>query len=299
MVQTMLDKGVIAVVAVDTTLNPTSTGGYDVGSLRVGEVVQWFPQHVRISLYNDRTGLRQEVTLPKSVVAIIENPLYSIMNEHNSTLQRLKGKLNLLDTVENQASSGKLDLIVQLPYVIKSEARRAEAERRRGDIETQLKGSQYGIAYTDGTERVTQLNRPATNNLLDTVKFLTEMLYTELGLTTSVMDGTADEKTMLNYQNRTVEPILGAIADGLKRTFLTQTARTQGQSVEYFREPFKLVPITSIADVADKLTRNEVLTSNEVRGLIGFAPASDPNADKLLNKNMPTPAGSSPPQGPQ
>lgn len=285
----MFDKGVIALVPIDTTLSPEVVGSYDILTMRVGEIVSWYPKHVRISLYNDIRGMREEITLTKSSVAIIENPLYSVMNEPNSTLQRLIRKLNLLDSVDEQASSGKLDLIIQLPYVIKSEARRQQAEQRRKDIEVQLKGSQYGIAYTDGTERITQLNRPVENSLLAQVEYLTNMLYGQLGLTEDVFNGTANETTMLNYYNRTIEPILAAIAEGLKRSFLTKTARTQLQSVEYFRDPFKLVAISDLAEIADKFTRNEILSSNEVRGIIGVSPAKDPNADKLMNKNLPEP----------
>lgn len=284
---TLFDKGVLAVVPVDTTLDPSATGAFDIKTLRVGEIVGWFPRHVRVSLYNDELGRRDEIVLEKKFVAIIENPLYSVMNEQNSTLQRLITKLNLLDVVDNQSSSGKLDIIIQLPYVIKSEARRQQAEQRRTDIEFQLKGSQYGIAYTDGTEKITQLNRPAENNLLKQVEFLVEMLYGQLGLTAEVMNGNADEKTMLNYMNRTIVPILDAIVEGMERTFLTKTARSQNQSIMYFHDPFKLVPIASIADIADKFARNEILTSNEIRGIIGFKPAKDKNADKLINSNMP------------
>ena len=287
---TLFDKGVAAIVPVDTTLDPTTSGGFDVKTLRVGEIVTWWPRSVRISLYNETTGRREEVTLDKKFVAIIENPLYAVMNEPNSTLQRLISKLNMLDAVDEASSSGKLDLIIQLPYVIKSEARRAQAEQRRKDIEFQLKGSQYGIAYTDGTEKITQLNRPAENNLLKQVEYLTDMLYGQLGLTAEVMNGTADEKAMLNYNNRTIEPVLAAITEAMKRTFLTKTARSQLQSIIYIRDPFKLVPINDIADIADKLARNEILSSNELRGIMGIKPSSDPKADKLLNSNMPQPS---------
>lgn len=284
---TLFDKGVIALVPVDTSINPLKDGGYDIKTIRVGEIVQWHPQHVRVSLYRESTGQREEITLSKSVVAVIENPLYSIMNEPNSTLQRLIHKLTLLDAVDEQSSSGKLDLIIQLPYVIKSEARRQQADQRRKDIEFQLKGSQYGIAYTDGTEKITQLNRPSENNLLAQIEYLTKMLYGQLGITPEILNGTADEKTMLNYTNRTIEPVLGAIAEAMKRTFLTKTARTQRQSIEYYRDPFKLVPINDIAEIADKFTRNEILTSNEVRQIVGFKPANDKKADELRNSNMP------------
>jgi hypothetical protein len=286
-VLTLFDKGVAAIVPVDTTLDPNLTGGYDVNTLRVGEIVTWFPQKVRVSLYNEQTGRREEVTLDKSFVAIVENPLYNVMNEPNSTLQRLIRKLNLMDSVDEQSSSGKLDLIIQLPYVIKSEARRQQADQRRKDIEFQLKGSQYGIAYTDGTEKVTQLNRPAENNLLAQIEYLSAMLYGQLGITEEVMDGTADEKTMINYYNRTVEPVLSAIVDSMKRTFLTKTARSQSQSIMFFRDPFKLVPLADLAEIADKFTRNEILTSNEFRQIVGFKPSKDPKADSLRNSNMP------------
>ena len=284
---TLFDKGVIAIVPVETDLSPLETGGYDIKNLRVGEVVEWFPRHVKVSLWNDITGKREEVTLPKKVVSIIENPLYSVMNEPNSTLQRLIRKLNLLDAVDEASSSGKLDLIIQLPYVIKSEARRQQAEQRAKDIEVQLKGSQYGIAYTDGTERITQLNRPAENHLLKQIDYLTSMLYGQLGLTEDVFSGKADEATMLNYYNRTIEPILASVSEGMKRTFLTQTARSQGQSIEIFRDPFRLVPVSQLAEIADKFTRNEILSSNEVRSFIGMRPSGDPKAEELRNKNIP------------
>ena len=292
---TLFDRGVAALVPVDTSINPEQSGGYDILTLRVGEITEWFPQHVRINVYNEATGNREEITLNKSAVAIIENPLYSVMNEPNSTLQRLVRKLGLLDAVDEQSASGKLDLIIQLPYVIKSEARRQQAEQRRQDIEFQLKGSQYGIAYTDGTEKITQLNRPAENNLMAQIEYLTAMLYGQLGLTEEVMNGTADEKAMLNYWNRTVEPVLTAVVEGMRRTFLTKTARTQKQSIEFFRDPFRLVPVENIAEIADKFTRNEIMTSNEIRQVVGLKPHSDPKADKLVNSNMPidkaTPTG--------
>lgn len=288
-VMSCLDKGVIAIVPVDTTSTPVNSNAYDVLSLRVADIVQWYPRHVRVDIYNDKTGRREEVVLPKDAVAIIENPLYSVMNEPNSTLQRLIRKLNLLDAVDEQSSSGKLDMIIQLPYVIKSEARRQQAEQRRKDIEFQLKGSQYGIAYTDGTEKITQLNRPAENNLLKTVEFLTEMLYGQLGITAEIMNGTADEKAMLNYINRTIEPLLNAISGEMKRKFLSKTARSQGQSIEYFRDPFKLVPMSDLAEMADKFTRNEIFSSNEFRQFLGVKPSKDPKADELRNSNMPQP----------
>lgn len=286
-VLTVLDKGVAAIVPVDTTLNPGETGGFDIRTLRVGEIVKWHPRHVRVSVYNEAKGFREEVTLEKKFVAIVENPLYAVMNEPNSTLQRLIRKLNLLDAVDEQSSSGKLDLIIQLPYVIKSEARRTQAEQRRKDIEEQLKGSQYGIAYTDGTEKITQLNRPAENNLWKQIQDLTEMLYGQLGITPEVMNGTADEATMLNYYNRTVEPILTDMVEAMLRTFLTKTARSQKQSILFFRDPFKLVPMANIAEMADKFTRNEIFTSNEIRQFIGVKPSKDPKADQLINSNMP------------
>ena len=287
LVQTLFDEGVIAILPVDTTLNPLTTGGYDVNTMRVGRVMQWYPKHVRVRAYNDNKGVQEEVTVPKSMVAIVENPLYSVMNEPSSTLQRLLRKLNLLDEVDEQSASGKLDLIIQLPYVIKTPARRAEADKRLKEVEFQLKGSQYGIAYTDGTEKITQLNRPATNNLMDQVTYLTAMLYGQLGITDAVMNGTADEPTMLNYYNRTIEPILAAVTESMARTFLTRTARSQGQSIVYIRDPFKLVPVKDLAEIADKFTRNEVLSSNDLRSIVGFRPSQDPKADQLLNKNLP------------
>jgi hypothetical protein len=284
---TLFDKGVAALVPVDTTISPEKSGGFDIMTIRVGDIMTWYPHHVRVSVYNDRRAQREEITLHKSSVAIIENPLYAVMNEPNSTLQRLLHKLNLLDSIDEQSASGKLDLIIQLPYVIKSESRREQAEQRRKDIEFQLKGSQYGIAYTDGTEKITQLNRPAENNLMAQVEYLTEMLYGQLGLTNEVMNGTADEKAMLNYWNRTIEPVLTSIVEAMRRSFLTKTARTQRQDVKFFRDPFRLVPIENIAEIADKFTRNEILTSNEIRQVVGLSPHSDPKADRLVNSNMP------------
>lgn len=289
-VLTLFEKGVIAIVPVETSLNPNVTGGYDIRNLRVGEIVKWYPRHVRVNIYNEKTGRREEVTLEKSVVAIVENPLYLVMNEPNSTLQRLMRKLSLLDVVDEQSSSGKLDLIIQLPYVIRNEAKKAAAEQRRRDIEFQLKGSQYGIAYTDGTEKITQLNRPAENNLLKQVEYLTQMLYAQLGITEEILNGTADEVTMLNYYNRTIEPLLDAVVEEFRRKFLTKTARTQGQSVQYYRDPFKFVPVSQIAEISDKFTRNEIATSNEMRGAIGWRPHPDPKADELRNSNMPAPS---------
>jgi len=286
---TLFEKGVAAIVPVETDISPVDTGGYDIKSVRVGEVVGWHPQHIRVSLYDERVGERKEITLPKKMVAIVENPLYAVMNEPNSTLQRLTRKLAMMDSVDEQTSSGKLDMIIQLPYVIKSEARRQQAEQRRQDIEFQLKGSQYGIAYTDGTEKIQQLNRPVENNFLKQIEYLTAQLYAQLGLTEEVMNGTADEKAMLNYHNRTIKPIVRAIAEEMKRKFLTKTARTQGQSVMFFRDPFALVPMEQVAEIADKFTRNEVLSANEIRQGIGFRPSTDPKADQLINSNMPQP----------
>lgn len=285
-VQSMFDEGVVAVVPVDTTLNPLQTGGFDVDTARVAKITQWYPQHVVCEVYNDKTGKKEELLLPKRVVLIIENPLYSVMNEPNSTLQRLIRKLNLLDSIDEQTSSGKLDLIIQLPYIIKTDARRKQAEQRRKDIEMQLSGSKYGIAYTDGTERITQLNRSVENNLLNQIEYLTKTLYSQLGFTEEVFNGTADEKTMLNYNNRTIEPILSEIVDEIKRKWLTKTARSQGQSIMFFKDPFKLVPVEKIADIADKFTRNEILSSNELRGIVGFKPVDDPKADELRNANL-------------
>ena len=285
----MLDEGVVAVVPVDTTLNPKTTGSYDITSMRTGKILEWSATSVKIKVYNDRTGQKEDIILPKSMVGIIENPLYSVINEPNSTMQRLIRKLNLLDSIDEQSGAGKLDLIIQLPYIIKTDARRQQAEQRRKEIEMQLAGSKYGIAYTDGTERVTQLNRPVENNLMKQIEYLTSMLYSQLGFHQTILDGTADEKTMLNYTNRTIEPIASAIVDELKRKFLTKTARTQGQSIEFFRNPFRLVPINNIADIADKFTRNEILTSNEIRQIIGMKPSDDPKADQLVNSNIAQP----------
>lgn len=285
-VMSMLDEGCVAIVPVDTTIDPAKSGSYEINTMRTGKILEWYPAHIRVRVYNDKRGIHEEIVLPKSSVAIIENPLYAVINEPNSTMQRLIRKLNLLDVVDEQTSSGKLDLIIQLPYVIKSEARRKQAEERRKDIEMQLSGSKYGIAYTDGTERITQLNRPAENNLMKQVEYLTSMLYSQLGLTQSIMDGSADDKTMLNYYNRTVEPILAAITDEIKRKFLTKTARAQKQTVMYFRDPFKLTPVVDLAEIADKFTRNEIMTSNEIRQIVGMKPADDPSADELRNKNL-------------
>lgn len=289
---TLFDKGVAAIVPVDTTRNPNTNAIFDVYSMRVGEVVSWYPKHVKLSVYNENKGVREEITLEKRYVAIVENPLYAVMNEPNSTLQRLIRKLGLLDAVDEQSSSGKLDLIIQLPYVIKSEARRQQAEKRREDIEFQLKGSQYGIAYTDGTEKITQLNRPAENNLLKQVEYLTNMLYNQLGLTEEVMNGTANEEAMLNYFNRTIEPIVDAIVQSMQRAFIVQGSRGD-ERIQYFRDPFKLVPVNSIAEIADKFTRNEILSANEIRTFMGIKPSTDPKADQLINSNMPQPEDSS------
>ena len=285
-VMSMMDEGCVAIVPVDTTINPEVSGSFDIQSLRTGNIIEWRPEFVKVRLYNDRTGQKEDVLLPKKSVAIIENPLYAVINEPNSTMQRLIRKLNLLDVIDEQSGSGKLDLIIQLPYVIKSEARRQQAENRRKDIEMQLAGSKYGIAYTDGTEKITQLNRPAENNLMKQIEYLTSILYSQLGITQSVLDGTADERTMLNYYNRTIEPIISAIIDEMKRKFLTKTARTQNQSIVYFRNPFKLVPINELAEISDKFTRNEIATSNEIRQIIGWKPSDDPGADELRNKNL-------------
>lgn len=285
-VLSMLDEGCVALVPVETTIDPKSSNSYQIDSMRTGKITEWYPDMVRVRLYNDRTGEKEEILLPKNQVAIIENPLYAVVNEYNSTMQRLIRKLSLLDVTDEQTASGKLDLIIQIPYVIKTEARREQVERRRKDIINQLAGSQYGIAYTDGTEKITQLNRSLENNLLKQVEYLTNMVYSQLGITQSVLDGTADEKTMLNYMNRTVEPIISAIVDELKRKFLTKTARSQLQSIVYFRDPFRLVPVNDIAEIADKFTRNEIMTSNEIRQIVGMQPSKDPKADKLVNSNI-------------
>lgn len=295
-VLTMFDEGCVALVPTDTTDNPYKTNSYDILTMRAAKIVEWFPSTVRVYVYNERIGKREEIELPKSHVAIIENPLYAIMNEHNSTLQRLTRKLVLLDSIDEQSGSGKLDLIIQLPYTIKSQARRDQANERRSEIERQLQGSKYGIAYTDGTEKITQLNRPVENNLMKQIEYLTSMLYSQLGVTQAVLDGTADEKTMLNYYSRTIEPIVAAIVDELKRKFLTKTARSQGQDIRYFRDPFSLVPVKDLAELADKFTRNEILSSNEFRGVIGYTPSDDPRADQLRNSNMPQSDGGIPPQ---
>lgn len=285
----LLDEGCIALVPIDTTDNPDDTNSYDINSMRVCKILDWYPRHVRVLAYNDRTGEKEELVMPKSQVAIIENPAYSVMNEPNSTMQRLKKKLSLLDATDEQSASGKLDLIIQLPYAVKSELKRQQVEERRKDIEDQLTNGKYGIAWADGTEKITQLNRPVENNLMKQIEYLTNLFYSQLGVTQSVMDGTADEKTMLNYNNRTIEPLVAAVVDEVKRKFLTKTARTKGQSISYFTDPFKLVPVDNIAEIADKFTRNEIMTSNEIRQIIGMKPSDDPKADQLINSNISQP----------
>jgi hypothetical protein len=296
-VMSMLDEGCVALVPVETDIDPTVSGSYDISSIRTGKVVEWFPDKVKVQVYNEAKALKEEVVLPKSMVAIIENPFYAIMNEPNSTMQRLCRKLNLLDAIDEQSSSGKLDLIIQLPYTIKTEARRQQAEIRRKDIEEQLSGSKYGIAYTDGTERITQLNRPIENNLMKQIEYLTDMLYGQLGITQEILNQTADEQAMLNYYTRVIEPIISAIVDEMKRKFLTKTARTRMQTIMFFRDPFKLVPVGKIAEIADKFTRNEILSSNEIRQIVGFKPSDDPKADQLVNSNIAQPADENPTEG--
>jgi hypothetical protein len=285
-VLSMMDEGAVAIVPVDTTFNPEVTGSYDIQTMRTAKILEWYPDQIRVRIYNDRLGQKEDITLPKSVVAIVENPLYAVMNEPNSTLQRLIRKLNILDDVDEQSGAGKLDLIIQLPYTIKSEARKKQAEERRANIEEQLAGSKYGIAYTDATEHVTQLNRSVDNHLMSQIEYLTSMLYSQLGITQEIMNGTADEKAMLNYNNRTIEPIVSAIVDEMKRKFLTKTARAQKQSIIFFSDPFRLVPASELAELADKFTRNEIMTSNEIRQIIGIKPADDPKADMLVNANL-------------
>ena len=297
-VMSMFDEGAVAIVPVDTSYDPTVSNSYDILSMRTGKIVEWYPRHIKVKVYNDRTGKKEDIVLPKKSVAIIENPLYAVINEPNSTMQRLVRKLNILDTIDEQSGSGKLDLIIQLPYVIKSEARQQQAEKRRKDIEDQLKGP-YGIAYTDGTEKITQLNRPVENNLMKQIEYLLNQLYSQIGMTPSVLDGTADEKAMLNYNNRTIEPIVSALVDAMRRVFLSKTARTQGQTIMFFREPFKLVPVDDIAEIADKFTRNEILSSNEIRQIIGMKPSDDPKADQLVNSNIAQPEDKSPSNGGQ
>lgn len=285
-VMSMLDEGCVALIPVETDIDPNDTSSYSINSMRTGKIIEWRPDHVKVRAYDDRTGRREDIVLPKSIVAIVENPLYAVINEPNSTMQRLIHKLSLMDVTDEQTASGKLDLIIQLPYVIKTPARQQQAEERRKAIEMQLASSKYGIAYTDGTERITQLNRSVENNLMKQVEYLTNMLYSQLGITQTILDGTADDKTMLNYYNRTIEPIISAIVDEMKRKFLTKTARSQGQSIMFFRDPFKLVPVNDIAEISDKFTRNEILTSNEIRQIIGMKPSDDPKADELLNSNI-------------
>lgn len=296
-VMSMFDEGVVAIVPVDTNIDPKLTGGYDILSVRTGKILEWYPKHIKVKVYNDRKGIKEDIVVPKSTVSIIENPLFAVCNEPNSTLQRLVRKLALLDAIDEQSGSGKLDLIIQLPYIIKTDARRQQAENRRKDIEAQLSGSKYGIAYTDGTERITQLNRPIENNLMKQIEYLTSMLYSQLGFHQSILDGTADEKTMLNYNNRTIEPIISAIVDEMKRKFLTKTARAQRQSILFFRDPFRLVPVNDLAEIADKFTRNEILTSNEIRQIVGMKPSNDPKADQLVNSNISQPTEELAPPG--
>ena len=293
-VMTMFDEGCVAVVPVDTTTNPDESDSFEILTMRAGRITNWFPYHVRVSLYNERKGMREEIVIPKSKVAIIENPLYAVMNEPNSTLQRLTRKLILLDSIDEQSGSGKLDLIIQLPYTVKSQARKDQANERRAEIERQLRGSKYGIAYTDGTEKITQLNRPVENNLMKQIEYLTSMLYSQLGISQAVLDGTADEKVMNNYYTRTIEPIANSIVDEMNRKFISKTARTQGQKILYFRDPFKLIPISQIAEIADKFTRNEILSSNEIRQIVGRKPSSDPKADELRNSNISHPKNEEP-----
>lgn len=285
-VQSLFDEGCIAIVPIDTDVDITKTSSIDYETIRVGKITQWYPDDVKLEVYNDKLGYKQEIVMPKNKVCIIENPLYSIMNSQNSTLQRLIRKLNILDAIDEQSGSGKLDMIIQVPYIIKTDARRQQADKRRKDIEDQLNNSKYGIAYTDGTEKVIQLNRPVDNNLMSQIEYLTSMLYSQLGITQEVLNGTADEKTMLNYMNRTVKPIVGALVDEIKRKFLTKWARTQKQTIMYFYDPFKLVPITSLADIADKFTRNEIMSPNEMRQIVGLPPVNDPRAEELRNRNI-------------
>ena len=285
-VMSMLDEGCVAIVPTVTDDDPTTHGSFDIFSMRTGKIVEWYPKHVRVSVYNENKGIREEITLPKSKVAIIENPLFAVINEPNSTMQRLVRKLNLLDVIDEQSGAGKMDLIIQLPYATRSDIRKQQAETRRKDIEMQLTNSKYGIAYADINEKITQLNRPVDNNLMKQIEYLTTLLHGQLGITQTIMDGTADEQTLLNYHSRTIEPIVSAIVDEMKRKFLTKTARSQNQTITFFRDPFKLVPINNIAEIADKFTRNEILTSNEIRQIIGFKPSDDPKADQLINSNL-------------
>lgn len=296
-VLSMFDEGCVAIVPVDTSFNPNKTGSYDILSMRTGKILEWYPKHVKVRVYNEKKGEKEDIVVAKSTVAIIENPLFAVINEPNSTMQRLVKKLNLLDYIDEQSGSGKLDMIIQLPYSVRSESQRERAETRRKDIEKQLTDSKYGIAYVDSTERITQLNRAVENNLMKQIEYLTSMLYSQLGITQAVMDGTADEKTMLNYINKTIEPIISAIVDEMKRKFLTKTARAQNQSISFFRDPFKLVPVNDLAEIADKFTRNEILTSNEIRQIIGMKPSDDPKADELRNSNINQNDQGTPPQG--
>ena len=295
----MLDEGSVAIVPIDTKTGGNTLTGYDILSMRTGSVKEWYPAHVKVEVYNELTGKKEIILQEKRRISIVENPLYAVINEPNSTMKRLVRKLNLLDSVDEQSSSGKLDMIIQLPYVIKTEARRNQAETRRTDIENQLRGSKYGIAYTDGTEKITQLNRPVENNLMKQIEYLTSMLNSQLGITQSIMDGTADEKTMLNYTNRTIEPILSAVVEEMRRKFLTQTARSQMQSLVIYRDPFRLVPVNDLAEIADKFTRNEILSTNDVRQIIGIKPSADPKADELRNKNLSAPKEDGPSPGAQ
>lgn len=297
-VMSMFDEGAVAIVPVDTSFDPTTSTSYDILSMRTGKILEWYPAHVKIRVYNDRTGKKEDIVLPKRSVAIIENPLYAVINEPNSTMQRLIRKLNILDAIDEQSGSGKLDLIIQLPYVIKTESRRQQAETRRKDIEEQLSGSKFGIAYTDGTEKITQLNRPVDNNLMKQIEYLTNQLYSQIGMTPSVLDGTADEKAMLNYNNRTIEPIIAAIVDAMKRSFLSKTARTQGQTIKFFSNPFKMMTVKEVADSADSLGRNEIVSSNEFREILGFKPSDDPKADELRNSNLNHPEDENPENSP-
>lgn len=285
-VMSMLDEGCVAIVPVDTNIDPTNTEAYDILTMRTGKILEWYPRHVKVQVYNDRKGEKQDLVLPKNKVAIVENPLYAVVNEHNSTLQRLIRKLNILDAIDEQSGSGKLDLIIQLPYTIKTDVKREQADKRIQNIEKQLKDSPFGIAYTDATERITQLNRPVENNLMKQIEYLTSMLYGQLGMTPSVLDGTADERTMLNYNSRAIEPIVSAIVDAMKRVFLSKTARSQNKSIAFFRDPFKLAPINDLAEIADKFTRNEIMSKNEIRQIIGMKPSNDPKADQLINSNI-------------
>lgn len=289
-VMSMFDEGCVAVVPIDTSINPAKTTSYDILTMRVGKIIQWYPDYVMVEVYNDKTGRKEQITVPKKTTAIIENPLYAIMNEPNSVLQRLITKFNLLDAIDAQSGSGRLDLIVQLPYVIKTETRREQAEKRRADIETQLATSKYGIAYTDGTEKITQLNRPVENNLMNQIQYLTSMLFSQLGITQSILDGTADEKTMLNYMSRTIKPILRAITEEMGRKFITKTGRSQGQRIMYFNNPFELIPVSNLADLADKFTRNEIMSPNEVRQIVGLRPVQNQKADELRNRNLNEPS---------